>query len=58
MLLAITSARILLIDIDRTFEPWTEILRELDDSHPNMPKVVLTGQDEALWFPNPLAFRG
>lgn len=51
MLLAITSARILLIDIDRTFEPWTEILQELDESHPNVPKVVLTGRDEARWFP-------
>jgi CheY-like chemotaxis protein len=51
MLLAITSARILLIDIDRTFDPWTEILQNLEQSHPNVPKVVLTGQDEALWFP-------
>jgi len=51
MLLAITSARILLIDIDRTFEPWTEILQTLDESHPNVPKVVLTARDEALWFP-------
>jgi hypothetical protein len=51
MLLAITSARILLIDIDRTFEPWTEILQTLDESHPDVPKVVLTARDEALWSP-------
>jgi hypothetical protein len=51
LLLAITSARILLIDIDRTFGPWTEILQNLDESHPNLPKVVLTARDEALWSP-------
>jgi DNA-binding NtrC family response regulator len=50
VLLAITSARILLIDIDRTFEPWLEILQKLDGSHPNVPKVVLTARDENIWF--------
>jgi DNA-binding NarL/FixJ family response regulator len=50
VLLAITSARILLIDIDRTFEPWLEILQKLDESHPNVPKVVLTARDENIWF--------
>ena len=45
MLLAITSAKILLIDIDRTFEPWLEVLQKLEESHPKVPKVVLTGRD-------------
>jgi len=49
ILLALTSAKILLIDIDRTFEPWLEILQELDESHPNLPKVVLTARDEKIW---------
>jgi DNA-binding NarL/FixJ family response regulator len=49
VLLAITSARILLIDIDRTFEPWLEILQRLDESHPDVPKVVLTARDESIW---------
>ena len=47
VLLAITSARILLVDIDRTFEPWLEILQKLDESHPNVPTVALTAQDNA-----------
>ena len=47
VLLAITSARILLVDIDRTFEPWLEILQTLDESHPGVPKVVLTARDKA-----------
>ena len=50
VLLAITSAKILLIDIDRTFEPWQEILQKLDESHPNVPKVVITARDENIWF--------
>ena len=49
VLLAITSAKILLIDIDRLFEPWLEILKKLDESHPNVPKVVLTARDESIW---------
>jgi DNA-binding response OmpR family regulator len=51
VLLAVTSARILLIDIDRPFEPWLEILERLDKSHPNLPKVVLTAGDESIWSP-------
>jgi hypothetical protein len=47
VLLAITSARILLVDIDRTFEPWLEILQRLEESHPNVPTVALTAQDNA-----------
>ena len=50
MLLAITSAKILLIDIDRTFEPWPEILQKLDESHPNVPKIVLTARGPDTWF--------
>ena len=50
VLLAITSAKILLIDIDRTFEPWPEILQKLDESHPNVPKVVLTARGPDIWF--------
>jgi DNA-binding NtrC family response regulator len=49
VLLAITSAKILLIDIDRTFEPWPEILQKLDESHPNVPKVVLTARGPGIW---------
>ena len=49
VLLAITSAKILLIDIDRTFEPWPEILQKLDESHPNVPKVVLTARGPDIW---------
>ncbi len=49
VLLAITSARILLIDIDHTFELWTEILQRLEESHPNVPKVVLTQRHENTW---------
>jgi len=48
-LLAITSARILLIDIDRTIEPWLEILQILGASYPGMPKVVLTARHESAW---------
>jgi hypothetical protein len=50
LLLAITSAKILLIDIDRTFEPWPEILRKLDESYPNVPKVVVTARSPEIWF--------
>ncbi len=50
VLLAITSAKILLIDIDRTFEPWPEILKKLDESHPNVPKVVVTARSPEIWF--------
>ena len=42
--MAITRAKVLLIDIDRTFEPWLEILQKLDESHPKVPKVVLTAR--------------
>ena len=48
-LLAITSAMILLIDIDRTIEPWLEILQILGASYPGMPKVVLTARHESAW---------
>ena len=50
VLLAITKAKILLIDIDRTFEPWPEILQKLDESHPNVPKVVVTARGPDIWF--------
>jgi DNA-binding NarL/FixJ family response regulator len=50
VLLAITTAKILLIDIDRTFEPWMGILQKLEESHSNVPKVVLTARDENIWF--------
>jgi FixJ family two-component response regulator len=49
VLLAITSAKILLIDIDRTIEPWLELLQTLEESHPDVPKVVLTGRNESAW---------
>lgn len=49
ILLAITSAKILLIDIDRTFEPWPEILQRFDEAHPNVPKVILTARGPAIW---------
>lgn len=49
VLLAITSARILLIDLDQTFELWQEILQRLEESHPNVPKVVLTERNESIW---------
>jgi hypothetical protein len=48
-LLAITSARILLIDIDHTFELWQKILQRLEEAHPNVPKVVLTQRHENTW---------
>ena len=48
VLLAITSARILLVDIDRTTEPWLEILQKLDQSHPNVPKVLLTARNNSM----------
>ena len=43
-LLAITRAKILLIDIDRTFDPWLETLQQFDEAYPEVPKVVLTGR--------------
>ncbi len=49
VLLAITTAKILLIDLDRMFEPSLEILKKLDESYPNVPKVVLTSRDENSW---------
>ncbi len=49
ILLAITAAKILLIDIDRTFEPWLELLQKLDQKHPNTPKIILTALDPHLW---------
>src|SRR5579859_7730567 len=49
VLLAITSAKILLIDIDRTSKPWLETLQTMDDAHPGVPKVVLTARDESTW---------
>ena len=48
-LLAVTSAKILLIDIDRTIEPWLELLQTLEESHPDVPKVVLTARNESAW---------
>jgi DNA-binding response OmpR family regulator len=48
MLLAITSARILLVDIDRTVEPWLEILHQLDASYPNVPRVLLTARTKCI----------
>src|SRR5258708_12570123 len=48
VLLAIPSAKILLIDIDRTFERWPEILQKLDHSHPHVPKVALPPPDPAI----------
>lgn len=51
MLLAITSAKILLVDIDRTFGPWREILQKMDESYPNVPQVVLTARDENIRSP-------
>jgi ActR/RegA family two-component response regulator len=44
VLLSLTNAKILLIDIDRTFDQWLETLQKLDESHPNVPKVVLTAR--------------
>jgi len=44
VLLGITRAKVLLIDIDHTFQPWLEILQKLEESHPRVPKVVLTGR--------------
>jgi DNA-binding response OmpR family regulator len=49
VLLAITSAKILLIDVDRTFEPWLQTVQRLDQSHPDVPKIVLTARDEGTW---------
>jgi FixJ family two-component response regulator len=49
MLLAITSARILLIDIDHMIEPWLELLQTLEELHPDVPKVVLTARNESAW---------
>jgi FixJ family two-component response regulator len=49
LLSAITGAKILLIDIDRTLEPWLEFLQRLDESQPNLPKVVLTARHESTW---------
>jgi ActR/RegA family two-component response regulator len=49
VLSTITGARILLVDIDHTFEPWLEFLQRLDEAHPNLPKVVLTGRHENTW---------
>jgi len=49
LLLVTTSAKILLIDIDRTAEPWRAILQSLGESHPNVPKVVLTARNENIW---------
>jgi len=49
VLLATTGAKILLIDIDRTIEPWLELLQTLEESHPDVPKVVLTAQNEIAW---------
>jgi DNA-binding NtrC family response regulator len=46
VILAITSARILLVDIDRTIQPSLEILQKLDESHPNVPKVLLTSRNK------------
>jgi hypothetical protein len=45
VLLAVTSAKIMLIDIDRAFEPWLEILQEIHQSYPNAPKVVVTARE-------------
>jgi|SRR5579862_1464183 len=49
VLLAITGAKILLVDIDRTSAPWPETLRIVEDAHPGVPKIVLTGRDERTW---------
>jgi len=49
VLLSITSSKILLIDIDRTSEPWLETLQAVDDAHPGVPKIVLTARNEHMW---------
>ncbi len=52
ILLAITGAKILLIDIDRMIEPWLKVLQTLEESHPDLPKVVLTARNESAWSLN------
>ncbi len=49
VLMAMTRARILLIDIDRTSAPWLETLRNVEDAHPRVPKIVLTARGERTW---------
>jgi FixJ family two-component response regulator len=49
ILAAITTARILLIDIDCTFEPVLEIMQRLDQSRPGFPRVVLTSREDDVW---------
>ena len=49
LLLMITKAKVLLIDIDCGFEPGLDVLRRLDESHSDLPKVVLTASDENAW---------
>lgn len=49
VLLAITNAKILLIDIDRTFDPWMDTLQRLEESHPEVPKIVLTARGPDVW---------
>jgi DNA-binding response OmpR family regulator len=49
ILLAITRAKILLIDIDRTFDPWLETLQQFDEAYPEVPKIVLTARGPDTW---------
>ncbi len=49
LLLAITRAKALLIDIDCTLEPGLAVLQAIDASHPGLPKVVLTARDANMW---------
>ena len=49
LLLAITRAKALLIDIDCTLEPGSAVLQALDKAHPGLPKLVLTAQDANIW---------
>jgi DNA-binding NtrC family response regulator len=49
MLLAMTRAKVLLIDIDRTSEPWLKALQNVDEACPGVPKVVLTARGESTW---------
>src|SRR5579862_8322827 len=44
LLLMITKARVLLIDLDCAFEAGLNVLRRLNESHSDVPKVVLTAR--------------
>jgi ActR/RegA family two-component response regulator len=44
VMVSISTAPVLLIDLDEMEEPWFDTLQDIEDSHPGVPVILLTGR--------------